>query len=64
MLAQEQKKCPPMEVIVEVRVPRHILEWIDENRGSKSRAAYVVDCVEVVKEMCEKKQADRKADLS
>lgn len=64
MLAQEQKKCLPMEVIVEVRVPRYILEWIDKNRGSKSRAAYVVDCVEVVKQMCEKKQADTEANVS
>ena len=32
-------------------VPKHILDWIDENRGNLSRQAFIIRCISKFKEV-------------
>lgn len=32
-------------------LPRHLLEWIDSNRGEKSRQSYIIQCLFKLKEV-------------
>lgn len=36
---------------MELKVPYEILEWLDQNRGGKSRQAYIVKCLAKLKEI-------------
>ena len=36
-------------------VPRDLLRWIDENRGSLSRQSYIIECLFKLKEVSEMK---------
>lgn len=32
-------------------VPKHILDWLDNKRGSMSRQAYIINCLRKLKEI-------------
>lgn len=34
-------------------LPKHLLDWVDKNRGERSRASYIVQCLFKIKEMSE-----------
>jgi len=44
---------------MELKVPFEILEWLDKNRGGKSRQAYIVKCLAKLKEIQDFSQPEK-----
>lgn len=38
---------------MQIILPKHLLEWVDNNRGERSRASYIIQCLFKLKEMSE-----------
>ena len=36
-------------------IPKHLLTWIDQNRGSKSRQSFILQCMFKIMEVSEMK---------
>jgi len=34
-----------LEVKMNIKFPFEVLKWVDDNRGSRSRKAFIVDCL-------------------
>lgn len=44
---------------MELKLPIEILEWLDKNRGGKSRQAYIVKCLAKLKEIQDFSKAEK-----